>query len=422
MRLSILVILFSLVCALPLYDSEKLAYSELVELVGDRSVKRDLSQPSSNLTIVMFEENCTISAKLTHVKSLLSTNSSIQQLYDIGKFETGSGVVGYVGNFCSEALEMIQKCPAINVLQGDQIVRGGGKMQKGAAHTLHTRELQNRDHWRTDNRWYLSRISHRENTLNSDYIVSHDPMRPTDVYIIDSGVRVTHESFNGRAKWGANFHNEINTDENGHGTGVAGVAASVSPHATLIGVKVLGSDNTGSLAGVLAGLEWALNQASSSNIKSIINMSFGSSSSAIYEPLIKRAVDMGVPLVFSAGNLNEDACSISPAESSSRYPGVFTVGSSNEKDVQSTFSGWGKCVSLLAPGENIYAPTAKSDSSYTFWEGTSMSSPQVTGLASYWLSVLPLDLPSLDWLLTQNRGRVQVKNNTPSILAWNMYI
>lgn len=425
MRLSIL-LLGATVLALPIqHDSEKLAYSELVSLVGGSNgnsdsgipVKRDVSNSNniSNLTMVMFKEDVLTEAKLNHVKALLSTDSTVQRLYDIGKSENGSGVVGYVGYFCPEALNIISKCPTVSVSQHDETVSGGAKVVEEG------QDVRKRDSHQSQTPWYLSRISHFKNVPGSDYIAPHDTQRPTSIYIIDSGVRTTHNHFGGRARWGANFYNTINEDEHGHGTGVAGVAASVSKDARIYGVKVLGKDNTGSLTGVIAGLEWALNHASQSPAKSVINMSFGSSISSIYEPLLFRAVKLGIPLVFSAGNSDNDACSISPAESSRRYEGVYTVGSTNENDVQSDFSGWGDCVSLLAPGENIYAPTSKSDDAYVFWEGTSMSSPQVAGLASYWLSLLPLDPPSLEWLLTQNRGQLKVKKGTPNILAWNMY-
>lgn len=425
MRLSNL-LLGAAVLALPLeHDSEKLAYSELVSLVGGRSdesgydvfVKRELTSSGSvsNLTMVMFKEDTLTEAKLNHVKSLLDTGSTVQRLYDVGKLENGSGVVGYVGSFCPEALVLISKCPTVSVSQQDEMVSGDAKIVEPGQRVL------KRDSHKSQTPWYLSRISHLTNVPGADYISPHDAQLPTSIYIIDSGVRTTHAHFGGRAKWGANFYNAINEDEHGHGTGVAGVAASVSKDAKIYGVKVLGKDNTGSLTGVVAGLEWALNHGSQSPAKSVINMSFGSSISSIYEPLLFRAVKLGIPLVFSAGNSDNDACSISPAESSRRYEGVYTVGSTDENDIQSDFSGWGECVSLLAPGDNIYAPTSKSDSSYVFWEGTSMSSPQVAGLGSYWLSLLPLDPPSLEWLLTRNRGQLKVKKGTPNILAWNMY-
>ncbi|KAG5372865.1 Alkaline extracellular protease [Yarrowia sp. C11] len=406
------------VLALPL-DSERLAYSKLVSLVGGNRGshldRREVPSHDSNLSMVMFKEDVLTEQKLNHVKALLSTNSTIQQLYDVGKLDNGSGVVGYMGSFSHKAVNLISQCPTVSVLQHDEVIIGG------AREIPEPQEVRKRYSTPSETPWYLSRISHLENSPDSAYISPHPAQVPTNIYILDSGIRTTHSHFSGRAVWGANFYNSIDEDEHGHGTGVAGVAASVSKDAKIIGVKVLGKDNTGSLTGVIAGLEWALNHASESPVKSIINMSFGSSVSSVYEPLIARAVRMGIPLVFSAGNTDQDACSLSPAESANRYNGVYSVGSTDENDVQSHFSGWGECVTLLAPGENIYAPSSKSDNSYVFWEGTSMSSPQVAGLASYWLSVLPLDLPSLDWTLTQNRGRVHVKNGTPNILAWNMF-
>lgn len=420
MRLSLL-FFSALALALPLPEKTVSEYSQLLSLV-DNSVRNEtLVRRDDKNTIVMFNENVTISDKLLHVQALLEQDSHIEKLYDIGKSTTGSGVVGYTGSFSAEALALLEEAGVVNFLTEDIEVEGLG-------HEVPMEEdlLEKRGITTVQNNvpWHLARISHENNPKDtpqgSEYVYRPKTTYKTNIYIVDSGVRTSHQSLNGRAQWGANFYNNVDQDEHGHGTGVASIAASVSPEANIIAVKVLGPQNTGSLSGILSGFEWAINHASQqTDRKSVINLSLGSGNSNVYDPLVARAVSMGIPVTIAAGNNNNDACTLAPASAGTKYVGAFTVGSTDANDVQPEWSGWGKCVSMLAPGDKIRAAKGLADDMYTTWVGTSMSAPQVAGMASYWLSILPLDMGSLEWIMTQNTGKVATRNNTPNILAWN---
>ncbi|KAG5362753.1 Alkaline extracellular protease [Yarrowia sp. B02] len=414
MKLS-LILLSTLAVALPIAQQPASEYNQLLDLINNQDLeKRDVSgQP----TIVMFQDNSTISDKLAHVKAIVG-NDHIEKLYDITS-ENGSGVAGYVGHFSNETLALIAAAGCISVFQEDTIVQGLGFEE-------HLEERDNEGLYTIESAqpWHLGRISHKKNPRNTPQAAEYayrTGTLDTNIYIVDSGVRTSHVAFGGRAHWGANFNNDVNEDEHGHGTAVASIAAAVSKNAQIYAVKVLGSQNTGSLSGILAGLEWAINHASSQKGRSVINMSIGSDGTDIYRTLIQKSVEKGIALTFAAGNNGEDACNLSPARYSKDFTGVFTVGASNLADNMEDWSGYGNCVSMLAPGVSITSASRRGDDVWTSWKGTSMASPIVAGLASYWLSIISVDLASLEWFLTQSKGEVNTHNNTPNVLAWNFH-
>jgi len=173
-----------------------------------------------------------------------------------------------------------------------------------------------------------------------------------DTYIVDTGIDITHTQFEGRASWGANFVDKLDTDCNKHGTHVAGTIGSrdygVCVDANLIAVKVLDCNGSGSLSGVIKGIEWVYKRhkengmflKSSKVVKSIINMSLGGG----YSAALNRVVDYCIEnndnfyIVVAAGNENEDACNGSPSSS----PNVMTVMASDRNDARAWFSNWGK--------------------------------------------------------------------------------
>ncbi|KAG5359719.1 Alkaline extracellular protease [Yarrowia sp. C11] len=414
MKLSLL-LLSTLAVALPIAKQPASEYNQLLDLISNQDLeKRDVSgQP----TIVMFTDNSTITDKLAHVKAIIG-NDHIEKLYDVSSTEKGAGVAGYIGTFSNETLALIAEAGCISIFQEDSIVQG-----LGFEETLVERDetLFNTE---SGQPWHLGRISHLKNPVNtpqaSEYAYRSGSL-DTNIYVVDSGVRTSHVAFGGRAHWGANFNNDIDEDEHGHGTAVASIAAGISKNAQIYSVKVLGAQNTGSLSGILSGLEWAINHASSQNGRSVINMSIGSDATEVYKTLIQKALEKNIALFFAAGNNNEDACTVSPARFAKDFTGVFTVGASDQNDNQLDWSGYGNCVSLVAPGVGIASASRRGDDVYTSWKGTSMGAPIVAGIASYWLSILPLNMASLEWFLTQSRGEVNTHGNTPNVLAWNFH-
>ncbi|KAJ3199102.1 subtilisin-like serine protease, partial [Dinochytrium kinnereticum] len=206
-----------------------------------------------------------------------------------------------------------------------------------------------------------------------------------NVYIIDSGVQVTHPEFEGRASIGISYSADNNdVDGSGHGTHVAGTVASrsygVAKKANIVAVKVLGSDGTGSNSDVIAGIDWVALNGPASGKKCVVNMSLGGPASDAVDNALTAGVAAGCSFVVAAGNGGADACSNSPA----RAPAAFTVASSDINDVIARTSDRGTCVDIIAPGARI--TSTWTGNSFRTISGTSMASPHVAGVFAIALS------------------------------------
>lgn len=239
--------------------------------------------------------------------------------------------------------------------------------------------------------WNLDRIDQRQPLLDQKYFYSESAGSNSDIYIIDTGIDIAHPEFEGRVKWGGNFVDNVNSDCQGHGTHVAGSAASktygVAKKATLIAVKVLGCDGSGSFSGVLKGMEFVFNERKKNKRISIINMSLGGPKSSAIDKAIDNLDGAGVFIVVASGNENKNSCLSSPGSNSK----VTTVGATTEKNTKAMFSNWGNCVNILSPGTNIIStfPGNKTQN----LQGTSMSSPQISGFYSLVLDDNPTLTP-----------------------------
>ncbi|EXF75682.1 hypothetical protein COL5a_003757 [Colletotrichum fioriniae] len=205
-------------------------------------------------------------------------------------------------------------------------------------------------------------------------------------YIVDTGILTTHSEFQGRATFGANFINSVDTDENGHGSHVAGTIGGqtfgVAKNVNLIGVKVLDGDGAGSNSGVLDGMQFVIDDVAKKNLtgKAVMNMSLGGSASAAVNRAIQALNNAGIVPVVAAGNENQDAANTSPASA----PNAITVGAIDARnDRKASFSNFGTVVDIFAPGVNILSVGITSDTATNTLSGTSMASPHVAGLAAY---------------------------------------
>jgi subtilisin family serine protease len=200
-----------------------------------------------------------------------------------------------------------------------------------------------------------------------------------DVYVIDTGILISHEDFGGRAKAGKDFTGENSiVDAHGHGTHVASTATGttygVAPGATAIAVRVLGSDGSGSNSGVIAGIDWVAQETARSGRTSVANLSLGGGRSIALNRAVAAATARGVVMVVAAGNEDSSACTSSPASSES----AITVGSTMRfpLDTRSSFSNWGNCVDIFAPGSDITAAWNTNNFATNTISGTSMASPR----------------------------------------------
>ena len=233
--------------------------------------------------------------------------------------------------------------------------------------------------------WGLDRIDQRDLPLSTTY--NYTPTGSgVRAYIIDTGIRTTHTDFGGRASIGWDGIGDGSTDCNGHGTHVAGTVGSttygVAKGVTLIGVRVFGCGNSGSTSTIIAGINWT----AQNHIKpAVANMSLGGGASTAMDDAVRGLINAGVVAVVAAGNENQNACNVSPA----RVAEAITVGATTSSDARSSFSNWGSCVDLFAPGSSIRSTWYTSTTATQLLDGTSMASPHVAGVAALYLQGAP---------------------------------
>lgn len=240
--------------------------------------------------------------------------------------------------------------------------------------------------------WGLDRVDQRDLPLDNAYEFTGDASDVT-AYVVDSGIRAEHEDFEGRASYGYNFvdANETASDCHGHGTHVAGTVGGktygVAKKVKLVAVKVLNCENSGSTENVLAGYDWVAKNAVS---PAVANVSIGGAVGDAKDEAVRNMVEAGITVAVSAGNKDADACEQSPA----REESAITVGATEKGDSRSTFSSYGECVDIFAPGTGVESAGHESDSDTATMNGTSMAAPHVTGVAALYVSENPEATPA----------------------------
>ncbi len=259
--------------------------------------------------------------------------------------------------------------------------------------------------------WGLDRIDQRARPTDGSYSYNNTGSG-VKAYIVDTGITFTHQDFGGRAVFGTDKVATSGTcaaivclggggssgstngvDCNGHGTHVSGTVGGatygVAKGVTLVAVRVLDCNGSGSTSGVIAGIDWVTADHQAGQ-PAVANMSLGGGASTALDTAVNNSINDGVAYSLAAGNGNalgmaSDACGTSPA----RVPAAMTIGASDANDAKASFSNYGPCVDWFAPGVNITSDWKGSNTATNTISGTSMAAPHTAGAAALYLQSNP---------------------------------
>ena len=292
------------------------------------------------------------------------TDGLVNQFGGTVHFRYAHAIKGFAATLPAAAIAGISRNPNVSYIEPDAVA-----------------SISTTDN--TVNSWGLDRIDQRDLPLSGSYTYVSDGTG-VRAYIIDTGIRLTHTEFGSRATFGFDAFGGTGADCHGHGTHVAGtvggVEYGVARNVALVAVRVLDCSGSGSNAGVIAGVNWVTANA----VKpAVANMSLGGGLSSALNTAVANAVASGVTFAVAAGNSNTNACTQSPAAE----PAALTVGATDINDGRASFSNYGTCVDLFAPGVSIKSAWGTGDAVYNTISGTSMASPHVAGVAALYLSI-----------------------------------
>ncbi|MEJ7882115.1 S8 family peptidase [Acinetobacter baumannii] len=239
--------------------------------------------------------------------------------------------------------------------------------------------------------WGLDRIDQKALPLNSTYSYLQTGSGTT-AYIVDTGILSSHQEFSGRVLSGYTAISDGNgtTDCNGHGTHIAGTVGGttygVAKNVNLVPIRILGCDGSGASSNVIAGLDWILKNGKK---PAVVNMSLGGATSSSLDSAVENLYNNGYVMVVAAGNSNTDACTSSPA----RVSKAITVAATDNTDTRASYSNYGSCVDIFAPGSQINSSWIGNNTATKILNGTSMATPHVAGVVAEMLQSTPTASP-----------------------------
>ena len=283
---------------------------------------------------------------------------------------------GFAADLPDAAVALLRADPDVAFVEPDQIIRVSAT-EAGAT-------------------WGIDRIDQRTLPLSTSYTYGHDGTGVT-AYIIDTGILFAHSEFGGRATKGTDAVTAGGTaqDCNGHGTHVSGTVGGatygVAKNVTLVAVRVLDCNGSGTTSGVIAGIDWVTQNHIG---PSVANMSLGGGASTALDNAVNNSISSGVTYAIAAGNGNifgfaQNACNTSPA----RVGAAITVSATDKTDTKASWANYGNCVDIFAPGVGITSSWYSSATATNTISGTSMATPHVAGVAALYLQVNPQAAP-----------------------------
>jgi len=359
-----------------------------------------------NQYVILFRDNTPAQVRKFHLTNVTShslwtkSDNKIKSEWEITYFSGYSAQI-----YSEEIVSYISSRSEVRVVEQDQVVHKSACLESPTVAGT----------------WGLARISSTNIQPLRSYVTPEEGGAGVKAYIIDTGILTTHTQFAGRAVEGRNFiPNESPVDLNGHGTHVAGtvggITYGIARKCTLVAVKCLDRNGSGTLAGVIDAVNWvASERRRESNVPCTANLSLGASYSLAVNNACDALVEAGCFVAVAAGNSNRDACQYSPASA----PRCTSVAASDSSDIRAYFSNFGKCTDLFAPGVNVLSSYIGSTTATATLSGTSMAAPHVCGVATNYLGLYPTATPQQveTWLTTRGvRNVITDDAGSPNIL------
>lgn len=348
------------------------------------------------------EENQGLFSSQANLKAVQMVNDQLSMKYNARVTRTYKTVLkGGVYQMSADEAQKLAQDPSVELVEEDQVMSINATQNNAT--------------------WGIDRSDQRNLPLSGTYTYNTTASN-VNAYIIDTGILNSHSDFSGRSSSGIDtVDNDGDANDcNGHGTHVAGTVGSdtwgIAKGVNLIGVRVLNCQGSGSNSGVIAGMDWVADN----HVKpAVANMSLGGGASTASDQAVARMTQAGVTTVVAAGNDNSNACNYSPARAAS----AITVGSTTSSDSRSSFSNYGNCLDIYAPGSSIKSTWSNGGTNTI--SGTSMASPHVAGVAALYLAENPnASVSQVTQAITDAATPNKVsdaKSGSPNLLLYSLF-